>query len=722
MASDIRQNPEPGRRREPGQEPSPRSGARRPLQRAGVWTREHWRDARARLGRTEIHPPSRKALTWTAGILGLLAVAVAILIAIWDWNWFRGPVARAASARLHREVTIDGNLRVHLFSWQPSATVDGVHIANPAWVNPPGTPRKNLADIGRIAIRIRLIPLLGGHLDMRLLEFDQPNLDLFRDARGRATWDFSDGKKPDQPTRLPPIRDFIVKNGQLKLTDAKHRLRFVGVLNAAEQLGARNHGFEMRGQGTLNAQPFTLQVTGGPLLNIDRAKPYPFDAYIRAGETVVTAQGAVPKPFDLGQFHMNATARGPDLADLYGITGIALPNTPPYSLRGRLSRDVHDWRLTAVTGRVGSSDLAGELSAKTGLARPFVQANLRTRNLDFPDLGALFGGSAKPGKVASPKQVQAAQVLQGEQRLLPDSTLQVDKIRSVDADVTYRAATIRHAPVNLSSGSARVKLNDGVLRADPLEFTLPQGRIAGQIQLDARRATPVTNMDLRLSGARLEHIVPFHLSGGTPFDGALVGRVKLSGAGNSVHRAFAHANGEMMVAVPNGAIRQSLAELMGVDVVKGLGLLMSKNNQTTPIRCGVAHFQAVNGVFNADRIVFDTGPVLVTGSGAVNMDTERLDLKVQGHPKKFQVVRLKLPIVAQGTLLHPHMGVQPGAAITQGGMAVALGAFLSPIAAILPFIDPGLAKDANCAALIAEAGQHGAPIKTAMPARAAPHG
>ena len=713
MASDASQNPQPGRRREPGQEPASRAGERRPLQRAGAWTREHWRDARARLGRTHIPRPSR-ALTWTGGILGLLAICIAILIAIWDWNWFRGPLAHAASARMHRQVTIEGNLRVHLFSWQPSATVDGVRIANPPWAE-----RKTLADIGRIAIRIRLLPLLGGRLDMRLLEFDQPKLDLFRDAQGRATWDFSDGKAPGKPLKLPPIRDFVIKDGRLSLRDAQHRLNFTGTLNASEQLGAKNRGFEMRGQGTLNAQPFLLQVTGGPLLNIDRAKPYPFNAYIRAGETYVTAQGAVPKPFDLGQFHMNATARGPDLADLYGITGIALPNTPPYDLRGRLSRDVNDWSLTGVTGRVGSSDLSGRMGVKTGRARPFVTANLHSNSLDFADLGALFGGSAKPGKVASPAQVAAAHVLQAHQRLLPDATLNVSKIRSLDADVSYRAASIRNAPVNLSSGSARVRLDAGVLNADPLEFTLPQGRLAGTIELDARKATPVTAMDLRLANARLEHIVPLHLSGGAPFDGALVGRARLRGAGDSVHKAFAHANGELMIAVPSGEIRQAFAELMGVDVVKGLGLLLSKDQQTTPIRCGVAHFQATDGVFSADRIVVDTGPVLVTGSGAVNMDTERLDLKVQGHPKKFQIVRLKLPILAQGTLLHPKMGVQPGQAIAQGGAAAALGAFLTPLAAILPFIDPGLAKDANCAALIAEAGQHGAPVKGQPTARTA---
>jgi len=110
--------------------------------------------------------------------------------------------------------------------------------------------------------------------------------------------------------------------------------------------------------------------------------------------------------------------------------------------------------------------------------------------------------------------------------------------------------------------------------------------------------------------------------------------------------------------------------------------------------------------------------VLVTGSGSVNMDTEKLDLKLQGRPKKFRLVRANLPITAQGSILSPKLGVEPGAAVAQAGAAAALGAFLSPLAAILPFIDPGLAKDANCGGLIAEAKAQGAPVKTA--ARPAP--
>ncbi|WP_334164280.1 AsmA family protein [Phenylobacterium sp.] len=713
MSNEAFQNPEPGRRRKSGDAArTAGAGARRRLQRAGAWTREHFVAARDRLARTRFRKPSRKALYISGGIAATLAVAVAILIAIWDWNWFRGPIARYASAKMHREVTIAGDLNVHLWSWQPSATVDRIRIANPAWA----PDRANMAEIERLSVKIRLLPLFKGDVDLRLLRFDKPNVRLYRDAQGRATWDFSDGRDKGAPMRLPPIRTFIINEGQLRYNDVQRKLTFTGTINASERLGADNRGFEMRGNGSLNRNPFLMRVTGGPLLNIDKDTPYPFDAYVRAGETVITARGAVPRPFDLGQFHMNTTARGPDLADLYGLTGIALPNTPPYNLRGRLSRDDRVFRIAGLNGRVGDSDLAGELSVDAGRERPLLKADLTTRSLDFDDLGALFGGSPSTasGETASAGQKAVAQTLNAQQRIFPDSTLAVERIRAIDAEASWKIASIRDAPVHLRAASVKVKLDDGLLRAEPLRLDLPQGQVTGHVELNARRATPVTNLDLRLSNARIEQLIPIRSPDGPiPLTGSLVGRARLTGEGNSVHKAFANADGEVMVVVPNGEIREAFAELLGVNVVKGLGLLLQKDQDKVPVRCGVAHFQAADGVLRANRIVFDTEPVVVTGSGTVNLDTERMAFRMQGHPKEFRLLRLMLPVTAEGPIRAPKLGVEPGKAIAQGGVAVAIGSLLSPLAAILPFVDPGLAKDANCAGLLASASAEGAPVKSA---------
>jgi uncharacterized protein involved in outer membrane biogenesis len=656
--------------------------------------------------------PKRRALFWTGGVFLALALAAAVLAAIWDWNWFRGPVAAIASGRMHRQVSIDGNLRVHLWSWQPSATVDGVRIANPGWTSP-----GSMADIDRVAVQIRLIPLFTGHMDMRLLEFDRPRVKLYRDGQGRRTWDFSDGSKPDEPLRLPPIRKFVIDGGLLDYRDDERKLVFSGTVDAKERLGVANKGFQMIGKGVLNAQPFALQLTGGPLLNIDRNKPYPFDADIRAGQTYVTAQGEVPKPFDLAQFHMNVTSRGPDLADLYGLTGVPLPNTPPYNLHGRLSRDVHLWKLDEITGKVGSSDLSGRLSVRTGDKRPFLTADLNSRSLVFPDLGALFGGARKTGPVASPQQKAVAQAMQAQAKIFPDATLNFSRIRAMDADVSYKAASITGAPVSLRAGSVRVKVDAGILRAEPLDLDLPQGHIQGFIQLNGRQDDAITDLDLRLVGARLESLFPVKFQGASPLVGPVVGRARLHGTGDSVHDAMADADGEALVVTPGAEVRQSLAELAGVDVIKGLGLLFAKDQTSTPLRCGVLHFTGRNGVLSADRLVVDTEPVLIDGGGWVNLDTEMLSFTVRGHPKKFQLVRLLAPITLGGPMLSPKVSVRKGQAIAQGGVGLALAA-LSPVAVLLPFIDPGLAKDANCAGLVAQGKAQGAPVK----AQAAPRG
>jgi hypothetical protein len=89
--------------------------------------------------------------------------------------------------------------------------------------------------------------------------------------------------------------------------------------------------------------------------------------------------------------------------------------------------------------------------------------------------------------------------------------------------------------------------------------------------------------------------------------------------------------------------------------------------------------------------------------------TEDLDLTINGQPKKFRFFRIKSPIEVGGTLSKPKVGLRPGNTPGQVALATALGVLATPLAAALAFIDPGLAKDADCGALLAEAERQGAP-------------
>jgi uncharacterized protein involved in outer membrane biogenesis len=165
-------------------------------------------------------------------------------------------------------------------------------------------------------------------------------------------------------------------------------------------------------------------------------------------------------------------------------------------------------------------------------------------------------------------------------------------------------------------------------------------------------------------------------------------------------------------------MRQAFAEFLGIDVSKGLLLILGKSRATTPIRCGVVDFGARNGVMTARTMVLDTGVVRVAGSGDIDLRDESLNLRLAGKPKKFRLLRLGAPITITGDLAGPRIGVDVVKAAPQAVASVAVGVFAAPLAAVLPFVSPGLAKNADCAALLAQEHALGTPLKA--PAARAP--
>ena len=575
-----------------------------------------------------------------------------------------------------------------------------------------------MAEIGQVRVSVRLKSLLRGRVVLPLLSIEHPRVDLFRDAQGRANWDFSNGKPAGgKPFKLPPIQTFVIDDGRLTVRDVQRKLTFAGTVNANEQRqGAYDHGFRLIGKGELNRNAFTANVTGGPLINVEPDKPYPFDATVTAGATRVTAKGQVPKPFDLGVLNAAVSVEGRDLNQLYDLTGLTLPNTPPYRVAGQLRRDGKVYYYDRFSGRVGASDISGDASVDVASGRPFVKAKLSSRLLDFADLAGLFG---VPGasKAAAPEQKVETRTLKAQGRLLPDATLQTNRIRAMDAQVSYTAAQVKGTALPLRNVTLGVDLDHGLLKLDPLTLGFPTGRLSGSASLDARPKTPVTKVDVRITDLQLEQFVP-PVAGSRPLVGGLMARARLTGAGNSVHKAAASSDGAVTVVIPHGQIRQAFAELMGIDATKGLFLLLGHDQQPTDVRCALADFSVANGVMTARNIVFDTGVVLVNGSGTVNLGDERVDLEFKGKPKKLRAVRLIAPITVGGSLTNPRFGIEPAGAIAQAGIGAVLATALSPLAAILPFVSPGLEKDASCAALFSQARQSYAPVPA--PKAAAP--
>ena len=222
------------------------------------------------------------------------------------------------------------------------------------------------------------------------------------------------------------------------------------------------------------------------------------------------------------------------------------------------------------------------------------------------------------------------------------------------------------------------------MRLDPVDFTLPQGQLSGSVKVDARSATAQTAMDLRLRklvlqallAAKQQRALPDPATASTAppaITGTLDSRVQLSGHGNSVHDVMATANGELSAVLPGGDIRKAFSQLAGINVARGLGLLLSGSQQDDHIRCGIMAFKVDDGVGRVQQILFDTNTVLITGSGDIDFGRERLDLSLQGHAKKFSLFHVYAPVRVAGTFSKPSVGIGAEKLALQGGMRCGTG-------------------------------------------------
>ncbi len=641
--------------------------------------------------RFQAQPPRKKA--FRTGLVAVPVALTALLLVFFEWNMLKGPLEGVLSARTGHDVHIDGDLDVDL-SWTPIITLNGVRVENEEWA-----PDPDLATIERVTAQLRLWPALFGNFIFLRIQVDSPTIRAYREASGRASW--GEGGE-GEGTSLPEMNALIINNGDSSITDDVRGIRFVGSFNSAQNETENTGTFVLEGDGALNDRPFFLRLTGDPLLNADAGDPYGFEARIEEGATQISATGTLPRAFDLGAIEASITFSGQDLADLFYLTGLALPNTPPYELSGHIRRSDAQYEFSEFSGMVGDSDLRGNISVDASGARPFLRADITSNQLDFDDLATLFGAppATEGGETASEGQEIQEAGLVADDRLLPDAPLNLSRVRNMDAEVAFTAQTVISEALPLRSISLELMLNEGVLTLDPVTFDLDQGAVSGNAVIDAHEDVPLTNVDFTMIEGRLEQFFPTAENEEPMLSGELRARFQLSGRGLSVREAAATADGMVGVIVPSGEMRAAFAELLGINVARGLGLLFSEDQSTVPLRCGIAQFRAEDGVLHAEGFAFDTEPVLAVGSGSVSLKNEELDLTIDGRPKEPRLISLMAPITVGGSLRNPVIGVKAGGAIAQAGVAGALGAFLSPLAGIVPFISLGTEDDANCTELL----------------------
>jgi uncharacterized protein involved in outer membrane biogenesis len=423
------------------------------------------------------------------------------------------------------------------------------------------------------------------------------------------------------------------------------------------------------------------------------------DLHLANGATKVSLQGTVRNPISFEGANLKLRFSGPDMSQLYPLTGIPLPKTPPFDITGNLDYSARKIVFRGFEGKVGSSDLEGDITVDPTAARPLVVADLKSRSVDLADLGGFIG--SQPGRMATPNQTpQQKQELaraEASPKLLPTKPIDLPTLRSADIRLNYDGAKIIGKGVPFDRISVVMSIDDGRIRLTPIALGVGRGQIAGTIDLD-----PLNDKRIRLRSnigvQRVDLGALLAATGVTHGSGVIGGHAEIDSTGNSVASFAANGDGSVQLVMSGGGdLSALLVDISGFEFGNSLlsALGVPRNDQ---IECFVGDWGLRQGVLSTQTMILDTSDNITQGSGDVNLRNETLDYRLKTEAKHFSIGTLPSPIAITGPFKSPSIKPEILPLAARGGIAAALGVLFPP-AALLPTIQFGVGDDPHCAPL-----------------------
>jgi uncharacterized protein involved in outer membrane biogenesis len=684
---------------------------------------------------------------WIAGGAVLLIVLVLVACEAAGWPFLVGPMQRWSAQALVRRVGLgseQGDARTRLgFLGGIRVEAPSLEIGAPGWSDAP-----YLARAEDVYLRLRYLDLWrawrGQPLRIRSLRVGTLDAVLERREDGRASWQFGPPKTEPQPAaRLPSFGELRVEQGRLAYRDqiagadldARFSLtergtgdRRPGVATAAAsgpasasaseagsgaaRSAAVGSGLQLHAEGTYRDLPLRVELVTSSALSLAGApraaavQPVTLDA--RVGRARLTFRGTAANPVHLTELRGAFKVAGPSLAAVGDPLGVTLPTTGPFETQGFLTKEGDLWKAVVSHATIGQSRLAGSFTYDRRPAVPLLAGRLTGSRLLLKDLGPAVGTRTQAEAAAA-----AAAARERERRaaaaghVLPDRRFDLPSLRAMNANVVVdiRQADLGSALLEpLEPLRAHLRVDGGVLTLADVEARTAQGSLVGALALDGREPVAHWNADVRLIGVQLSRWLHQARKDAPPYiTGRLDGRLKVTGSGRSTAEILGSLDGDIGFHIRNGTVSHLVVEAAGLDVAQALGMIV-KGDESLPILCNAIDLRVEKGVARPRVFVIDTRDSTVWVEGSVSLAHETLDLKAVVSPKDFSPLTARAPIHVEGTFAQPKITVEASKLGAKVG-AAALLSLINPLAAVIPFIDPGADDDAKreaaeCATLV----------------------
>ena len=603
----------------------------------------------------------KKALIALGALVALVVAALVILPSLVPADKIRAELVAQVKAATGRDLTIDGKVSVSAF---PSLSVQ---VNSVALSNPPGFQGKDLVRLGALDVRLKLLPILSGKVEVDSFVLVDPVITLEVDRQGRANWVFDTAKPAAKAEAKPaeskassgggaPLSDISlgqvrIDNGKLSYIDAKAGTREeIDGINLAIELKNLDNPLKVKGG---------LKYHGKQIdLGADVAKPRALlDGTATPAELSVATE-AVKLGFK-GEAAV-ANVKGDIDLSVPSVRGLVLwatgkpleaPGTAlgPFSLKGKLAAAGTKVSLTQTAIALDAIKANGDFSVETGGARPNLKGKLDVEALDVnpylpPEQPAGKGGAAAPAGGSSPAAKSD----------WSDATIDASGLKAADVDFALSVGSLTVKQIKVGKSALRLILDNGRLTADLSQLDLYKGAGKGKFVLDGSQNGSVgLDAAFTLKGLAAE---PFlkdaagfdRLEGTGNFD------VQVTGRGKSERALVSSLTGKGALSFLDGAIKGiNLAEMVRNVTTAFTG---GGSSQKTDFAELGGTFTITNGIVSNKDLALKSPLLRVEGAGTVELPPRTVHYRIepkavaslQGQGGKSDVGGISVPVIVEG--------------------------------------------------------------------------
>lgn len=519
--------------------------------------------------------------------------------------------------------------RESVFSFSPVLRLRGVKVPQPGWAG-----KGNLAEIDNLRIRLSMFGALLGQAKPQLVSASGVRLNLVRDADGRENWR---KEKHDGGTRV----DLAGAHAISATVDYRDALQKRSARLNLSSSAAK--GFRVAGKGLVDGNPITLSGRAPPL---DKPGAWDFEAGLDGAALTMRVKGRMDAPLQTEHMSFRMETRATDLKLIDRVIEAGLFGTQPVTLSAEVRHDAPKWVIRKLTGTVGTSDIGGDVTVDKVAGRTRIDADVRSRRLDFDDLASNSGNA----------EAIALERREGL-KLVPNTRVNIAKIDKTDGTIRFRADSLfsKRRSSSLTGMSGTLTLERQLLTIKPFTLQLKKGVIDGQIVVNqrGRPGKPLVTLALDM---RESSIGALSEDGGGEVDARVDARVRVTGAGDTIREAVGNSDGTVGIVAREGSLPAKMAALLGFDI--GRRIFASGDDRAT-LNCSVLRQQLAKGIGTVSPLIVDTSASQTRGRGTIGFPEESISIILTGAPKRDSLLRLPGSVNAVGTIRDPRVIIPP---------------------------------------------------------------